>query len=107
MACCAFAIFLLAQIFAPFRALARRLGLARDWQPDAAVEWRPGTRMPARKGRNWLKLALGVIAVDLALVGVVGAAAATTSAGVTQARATTAFERAVHKSICGTFGWRE
>ena len=40
MACSAFAIFLQARIFAPFRALARRLGLVRAWQPASAAEWR-------------------------------------------------------------------
>lgn len=106
MACCAFAIFLLSQLFAPFRALARRLGIARQWRPDAAVEWRPGAAaMPVRR-RKWPRVLAAILVFDLAALGLVGAATAATAKADQSARATSAFEQAIHKSICGSLGWR-
>lgn len=107
MACCAFAVFLLSQLFAPLRALARRLGLARQWQPDAAVEWRPGVPTDRPRARIWKRLLVAFIAVDLAGLGLVGAAAAATSPAGQPADTTFAFEQAIHKSICGSLGWRD
>lgn len=107
MACCAFAIFLLSQLFAPFRALARRLGLAREWRPDAAVEWRPGAPAPLARRRKWRRIIAAFIAFDLAALGLVGAATAATSDTAQAVRATSAFEQAIHKSICGSLGWRD
>lgn len=107
MACCAFAIFLLSQLLAPFRALARRLGLAREWRPDDAVEWRPGVPMPAAQPRKWRRIVAAFIAFDLAALGLVGVATAATSDAAQTARATSAFEQAIHKSICGSLGWRD
>lgn len=48
MACCAFALFCLFWLTAPFRALARRLG--RQPRVDAAVLWVPGAA-PVRRRR--------------------------------------------------------
>ncbi len=107
MACCAFAIFLLSQLLAPVRTLARRLGIVRAWRPDAAVEWRPGQPQATPKILKWKRIVVVLVAVDLTALGLVGAAAAATSDAARTARSESALEQVLHKSICGSLGWRD
>jgi hypothetical protein len=109
MACCAFAIFLVTQLLAPFRTLARKLGLGGQWKPDLAVEWRPGLPVSiARKPRRWVRVGLAAIAVDAGLVALVAMpAAASLPASRSPAEVTSEIEAKIHASICGPLGWRE
>lgn len=103
MACCAFAVFLLAQLLAPFRHLAARLGLRADWQPDAAVAWNPGVAAAPARRLSWRQLMLAILAFDIALLAffrLTGAAADMPRIFTPQTNAA-AFEEALHRSICG------
>ena len=108
MACCAFAVFLLAQLLAPFRILGGRLGLFGPWQPDAAVIWQPGvaSALPAkaaRPARSWTQLLLVVLVFDIALLGVFRLTGVAADLPRIFAPDTPAarFEEALHSSICG------
>ncbi len=109
MACCAFAIFLVAQLLAPFRALARMMGFRQEWKPDLAVEWRPGVSLPAsRKPRKWLRVGLAAIAIDAGLVALVAVPASASLPSDSQTAAVTSeLEAKIHASICGPLGWRD
>lgn len=101
MACCAFALFLVAQLLAPFRALAKLFGFAGNWVPDPAVEWRPGivTERPVRASR--IKRGLGaVVAMDVALLAVLGTVG--TSTNSMQAEQARGVEAIMHAYICGS-----
>jgi hypothetical protein len=72
MACCAFAVFLLAQLLAPFLWVRRKL-VGDSQHNNAAVAWAPGASgVATRSPRSPLRTAL-IVAVGLELA--VGAAA--------------------------------
>lgn len=109
MACCAFAIFLVTQMLAPFTALARKLGLASQWRPDPAVEWRPGVAAPkVRKPRKWARIGLGVLALDAGILALISMpAAASLPADRSSAIVNAQLEAKIHASICGRLGVSE
>ncbi len=101
MACCAFALFLVTQLFAPFRALAKLLGFSGSWVPDPAVEWRPGIVMERPVGASRFKRGLGAfVAIDLAMLAVLGTVGASTSS--IQAEQARGAEAIMHAYICGS-----
>ena len=101
MACCAFALFLVAQLLAPFRALARALGWSGTWVPDPAVEWRPGLVMDRTVRASKVKRGLGaVIAIDLLLFAALGSSGIGTNGAV--AAQASGPDAVVHAYICGS-----
>ena len=112
MACCAFAVLLLTQLLAPLRWVWRRLGLARDWQPESSVIWSPGAQ-PAMavarpfggRARRWGAIALACIALDAALIAGVAFVGGTTAAHAGAASVDqTVAETILHAATCGQFG---
>lgn len=108
MACCAFAVFLLMRLLAPFRAAARRLGLRSAVRMDAAVAWRPGVSapampIPALTRPLWRRL-LALEAALLALLA--GPAVASSDNAAHLSRPDPAIVALIHKNICKPLGWR-
>jgi hypothetical protein len=104
MACCAFAVFLLAQLLAPVRFLADRLGLRGAWQPDAAVAWNPGAVAVAPPRRLPVgTLLIAVVALDLVLLATfrLTGVAADLPRFFTPDSNAARFEEALHTAICG------
>lgn len=109
MACCAFAVFLLMRLLAPFRAAARRLGVAGAPRMDAAVAWRPGLTAPASalpppSARPLWRRLLALEAALLALLA--GPAVASAEGPARIDRPDPAIVALIHKNICKPLGWR-
>lgn len=101
MACCAFALFLVAQLLAPFRAMAKALGWSANWVPDPAVEWRPGLAMERGRRGFSVKRGLGaVVAIDLIFFAALSSSGMTTNGASYSARSAT--DMLVHAYICGS-----
>ena len=110
MACCAFAVFLLAQLLAPVRFVADRLGFRGPWEPDAAVAWSPGMVSVARPRRLAIgPLIVAVVALDLVLLGIfrLTGVAADMPRFFTPDSDAARFEEALHTAICGPAGRRD
>lgn len=75
MACCVFAAFLIAQIYAGYEAVLAFFGRARTTAPSAAVTWRLGDPAPAnaipqrRAGRAMMIIGAAAIAELVLLAG--------------------------------------
>lgn len=104
MACCAFAVFLLAQLLSPFRLLADRLGLSGEWKPDVAVVWTPGVAPALAAPRNgWKYVMLVIVAADISLLVLfrVTGIAADMPRFFQPGTHAAHFEQVLHSSICG------
>ncbi len=67
MACCAFAVFVLTQVLAPFVWLRRKL-FGEVATSNAAVAWSPGAAAPAQRTLRWThKTMLTAVALELLL----------------------------------------
>lgn len=108
LACCAFAVFLLSQLLAPFAWVRDRLWGAPRAGPNTAVTWSPGDA--AAPARRPFRLRAGprraiVLILLLETVAVGGSVAAATlvaraDAGSVERR----LERALHDAVCRATG---
>ena len=112
MACCAFAVFLVMRLLAPFRALFRSIGLAPAPRVDRAVAWSPSATALAppkrQQGRPGLLSRPVLLAEALLLAGLAGPAVASTNPPATELSqaADPAIVALIHKNICTPLGWR-
>lgn len=107
MACCAFAVFLLMRLLAPFRAAARRLGLGGAMRMDAAVNWRPGQLAPAMPISAPRPIWRRLLAAEAALLALLaGPAVASSDTPTHLSRPDPAIVALIHKNICKPLGWR-
>ncbi|MCW1384126.1 hypothetical protein OLX02_14985 [Novosphingobium sp. KCTC 2891] len=108
MACCAFAFFLLMRLLAPFRALARSLGLRGQERMDTAVAWRPGQTArapsPAPRSGGWRRRLLAAEAAILTLIA--GPAVASDRPALSDPADDPAIATLIHANICRPLGWR-
>ena len=108
MACCAFAVFLLTQLLAPFRFMRDRLIGVPAPALNPAVAWSPGAAaaLPARGSRlGWRRLAIAAVVADLGIVGLASTPVAAAWLETDRDTATSqSFAAALHNSICSALG---
>jgi len=105
LACCAFAVFLLQQLLAPFAWMARRLWGKPGARPNDVVAWRPGMGVtPTLPRRFRCRPALALVFAFEALVIGGSVAAATLAARGHAPPSEQQFLNALHASICRAMG---
>jgi len=105
MACCAFAVYLLAQLLWPLRRLRDHLFGAPDIAVNAVVGWSPSMTAHSTPKRSRLRRGLALMVLFEALgLGAVMTAAVAVPAARAPVGAEAQLMTALHSSICNAFG---